>query len=165
MLILPLSLLHFHLSSMFLFSYGVRVFVFLGMFRGNARSVGMKDEVCNKSQRTRCVSMGWQGRLSDSWIQLRYDFLTMWESSGRLNGTGAIENGFWRLKSDNLRCLFGSIDSIVVDIENKQFVQLCISYVMDIIHKILENFETCCLFVEKLRVEALFKLLPWFNGA
>ena len=31
---------------MFPFSYDVLVFVYLGMFRGNDRSVGMRDEVC-----------------------------------------------------------------------------------------------------------------------
>ena len=55
--------------------------------------------------------------------------------------------------------------SIAVDIDNKRFIRLCIFHVTALTHRILENSETCWLFAEKLRTEALLKLLPSFNGA
>ncbi|KAF5194891.1 E3 ubiquitin-protein ligase upl1-like protein, partial [Thalictrum thalictroides] len=44
-------------------------------------------------------------------------------------------------------------------INNERFVQLCIFHVMVLVHRTMENTETCRIFVEKKGIEALMKLL------
>ena len=51
------------------------------------------------------------------------------------------------------------IGLVVIDINNKQLVQLCFFHVTTLVNRTLENFEICRLFVEKSRIEVLFELL------
>ncbi|KAM7259413.1 hypothetical protein ACFE04_015154 [Oxalis oulophora] len=44
-------------------------------------------------------------------------------------------------------------------ISDEQFVQLCIFHLMVLLHRVLENTETCRLFVEKSGIETLLKLI------
>ncbi|XP_010520834.1 PREDICTED: E3 ubiquitin-protein ligase UPL2-like [Tarenaya hassleriana] len=46
-----------------------------------------------------------------------------------------------------------------VVVNHEQFVQLCIFHLMVLLHRTMENSETCRLFVEKSGIEALLKLL------
>ncbi|KAK1269592.1 E3 ubiquitin-protein ligase UPL2 [Acorus gramineus] len=50
-------------------------------------------------------------------------------------------------------------DSIADSISNERFVQLCIFHLMVLLHRTMENTETCKLFVEKKGIEALMRLL------
>lgn len=52
-----------------------------------------------------------------------------------------------------------TIDSATEGISDEQFVQLCIFHLMVLLHRTMENTETCRLFVEKSGIEALLKLL------
>nr|XP_043635676.1 E3 ubiquitin-protein ligase UPL2-like [Erigeron canadensis] len=56
-------------------------------------------------------------------------------------------------------CLVGATDSGSEGICDEQFIQLCIFHVMVLVHRTMENAETCRLFVEKAGIEALLKLL------
>ncbi|KAJ9560583.1 hypothetical protein OSB04_005743 [Centaurea solstitialis] len=56
-------------------------------------------------------------------------------------------------------CLVGATDSASEGIGDEQFIQLCIFHVMVLVHRTMENAETCRLFVEKVGIEALLKLL------
>lgn len=56
-------------------------------------------------------------------------------------------------------CLVGATDSTSDCISDEQFIQLRIFHVMVLVHRTMENSETCRLFVEKSGIEALLKLL------
>ncbi|KAL8225466.1 hypothetical protein R6Q57_018023 [Mikania cordata] len=58
-------------------------------------------------------------------------------------------------------CLVGAnaTDSGSEGIGDEQFIQLCIFHVMVLVHRTMENAETCRLFVEKAGIDALLKLL------
>ncbi|KAI3760741.1 hypothetical protein L1987_51140 [Smallanthus sonchifolius] len=58
-------------------------------------------------------------------------------------------------------CLVGATttDSGSEGIGDEQFIQLCIFHVMVLVHRTMENAETCRLFVEKSGIDALLKLL------
>nr|GEY15942.1 E3 ubiquitin-protein ligase UPL2-like [Tanacetum cinerariifolium] len=51
------------------------------------------------------------------------------------------------------------VDSTSKGVSDEQFIQLWIFHVMVLIHRTMENVETCRLFVEKAGIEALLKLL------
>ncbi|KAK6160910.1 hypothetical protein DH2020_004291 [Rehmannia glutinosa] len=53
----------------------------------------------------------------------------------------------------------GEADWSVQGISDQQCVQLCIFHVIVLVHRTMENSETCRLFVEKSGIEALLKLL------
>ncbi|KAI3491195.1 hypothetical protein L1887_44441 [Cichorium endivia] len=55
--------------------------------------------------------------------------------------------------------LVGATDSASEGVGDEQFIQLCIFHVMVLVHRTMENAETCRLFVEKEGIEALLKLL------
>ncbi|WOL02486.1 E3 ubiquitin-protein ligase [Canna indica] len=55
--------------------------------------------------------------------------------------------------------LVSAMDMSAEGITDEQFEQLCIFHVMVLIHRTMENSETCRLFVEKGGIEALLKLL------
>lgn len=80
-------------------------------------------------------------------------------SSGKVNGTTAMEMDSEDKENDGHCCLVGSVDSAAEGISNEQFIQLCIFHVMVLVHRTMENSETCRLFVEKSGIEALLKLL------
>ncbi|XP_023522353.1 E3 ubiquitin-protein ligase UPL2-like, partial [Cucurbita pepo subsp. pepo] len=72
-------------------------------------------------------------------------------SSGKLNGNTAMETD-----SDDKEN-----NSIVTEevINTEQVVQLCIFHLMVLVHRTMENSETCRIFVENSGIEALLKLL------
>lgn len=55
--------------------------------------------------------------------------------------------------------LVDSMDSTADGVTDEQFFQLCIFHVMVLVHRTMENSETCRLFVEKNGIEMLMKLL------
>ena len=67
--------------------------------------------------------------------------------------------GFEDEENDGNCCRVSSIDSVAEDISNEQFIQLCTLHAMVLVHRIMENYEICWLFVEKSGIEALPKLL------
>ncbi|KAI9106855.1 hypothetical protein K1719_022383 [Acacia pycnantha] len=80
------------------------------------------------------------------------------ESSGKANEASAMETDS-EDKNEGHSCLVGTSDSAAEGISDEQFVRLCIFHLMVLIHRTMENSETCRLFVEKLGIEALLKLL------
>lgn len=62
-------------------------------------------------------------------------------------------------KDTDVSCLVSSAPSAVDAVTNDQFIQLCIFHVMVLVHRAMENAETCRLFVDKSGIEALLKLL------
>ncbi|XP_071715402.1 E3 ubiquitin-protein ligase UPL1-like [Rutidosis leptorrhynchoides] len=56
-------------------------------------------------------------------------------------------------------CLVASTESGSEGIGDDQYIQLCIFHVMVLVHRTMENAETCRMFVEKEGIEALLKLL------
>ncbi|XP_004501671.1 E3 ubiquitin-protein ligase UPL2-like isoform X2 [Cicer arietinum] len=80
-------------------------------------------------------------------------------SSGKANEGSAMETDSADKGNENHCCLVGSEDSAAEGIRDEQFVQLCIFHLMVLVHRTIENSETCRLFVEKSGIEALLKLL------
>ena len=63
-------------------------------------------------------------------------------------------------KGNEGHCVLVAVfDSAAEGINDEQFIQLCIFHLMVLVHRTMENSETCRLFVEKLGIEALLKLL------
>nr|GEV63223.1 E3 ubiquitin-protein ligase UPL2-like [Tanacetum cinerariifolium] len=56
-------------------------------------------------------------------------------------------------------CQVGATDSASERNVDQQFIQLSIFHIMVLVHRTMENAETCRLFVEKAGIEALLKLL------
>ncbi|GMY07746.1 E3 ubiquitin-protein ligase UPL2-like [Fagus crenata] len=80
-------------------------------------------------------------------------------SSGKLSGGTEMEMDPEDKGNEGHCCLVGAVDSAAEGINNEQFIQLCIFHLMVLVHRTMENSETCRLFVEKLGIEALLKLL------
>ncbi|XP_020547513.1 E3 ubiquitin-protein ligase UPL2 isoform X2 [Sesamum indicum] len=83
-------------------------------------------------------------------------------SLGKLDGGDAMEmDSLESEDKDNLGGCpqVGAEDWLVQGISDEQCMQLCIFHVMVLIHRTMENSETCRLFVEKSGIEALLKLL------
>ncbi|WJX34965.1 HECT-type E3 ubiquitin transferase [Trifolium repens] len=81
-------------------------------------------------------------------------------SSGKANEGSAMETDSENKGNENLCCLVGSEDSAAAEgIRDEQFVQLCTFHLMVLVHRTMENAETCRLFVERSGIEALLKLL------
>ncbi|XP_077234089.1 E3 ubiquitin-protein ligase UPL2-like isoform X2 [Tasmannia lanceolata] len=78
-------------------------------------------------------------------------------SSGKVDTPMETDSEGKEIKGDD--CLASTSDSASDGISNERFVQLCIFHVMVLVHRIMENSETCRLFVEKKGIEALMKLL------
>ena len=51
-------------------------------------------------------------------------------------------------------CIVGTSYSAIEGISDEQFIQLCVFHLMVLIHRTMENAETCRLFVEKSGIEA-----------
>ncbi|KAK4483925.1 hypothetical protein RD792_011134 [Penstemon davidsonii] len=84
------------------------------------------------------------------------------ESAGKVEDSDSMEMDSSESKDkENLEScsLIGASDSSVGNISDEQCMQLCIFHVMVLVHRTLENSETCRLFVEKSGIEALLKLL------
>ncbi|KAB1206566.1 E3 ubiquitin-protein ligase UPL1 [Morella rubra] len=67
-----------------------------------------------------------------------------------------METDFEDKGNDGHCCLVGAVDSASEGIDDEQ---LCIFHLMVLVHRTMENSETCRLFVEKSGIEALLKLL------
>ncbi|XP_061371769.1 E3 ubiquitin-protein ligase UPL1-like [Gastrolobium bilobum] len=82
-------------------------------------------------------------------------------SSAKANeGKGSVmETDSEDKENESHCCLLGTAESAVEGISDEQFVQLCIFHFMVLVHRTMENSETCRLFVEKSGIEALLKLL------
>ncbi|XP_059637615.1 E3 ubiquitin-protein ligase UPL2-like [Cornus florida] len=80
-------------------------------------------------------------------------------SSGKVNGSTAMEMDSEDKENEGPCCLVSAADSTSEGINNEQFIQLCVFHVMVLVHRTMENAETCRLFVEKSGIEALLKLL------
>ncbi|KAI8548464.1 hypothetical protein RHMOL_Rhmol07G0275700 [Rhododendron molle] len=80
-------------------------------------------------------------------------------SSGKVGGSTGMEMDS-EVKENEASCSLGSsTDSTAEGISDEQFIQVCIFHVMVLVHRTMENVETCRLFVEKSGIEALLKLL------
>lgn len=81
------------------------------------------------------------------------------ESSGKANEGSAMETDSEDKYNEGHCCLVGTADSAAEGMSNEQVGQLCIFHLMVLVHRTMENSETCRLFVEKSGIEALLKLL------
>uniref|UniRef100_A0A251J556 HECT-type E3 ubiquitin transferase n=1 Tax=Manihot esculenta TaxID=3983 RepID=A0A251J556_MANES len=80
-------------------------------------------------------------------------------SAGPSGNVAEMEMDSGVKENDGHCCLDGGVDLGAEGISNEQFVQLCIFHLMVLLHRTMENSETCRLFVEKSGIEALLKLL------
>ncbi|KAL9315852.1 hypothetical protein ACSQ67_016853 [Phaseolus vulgaris] len=88
-------------------------------------------------------------------------------SSGDGNNTGfsgkaestAMETDSKNKENEGHCCIVGTSNSAVEGISDEQFIQLSVFHLMVLVHRTIENAETCRLFVEKSGIEALLKLL------
>lgn len=80
-------------------------------------------------------------------------------SLGKLAGGTEMEMDPEDKGSEGHCCLVEKVDSTTEGINDEQFIQLCIFHLMVLVHRTMENSETCRLFVEKSGIEALLKLL------
>ncbi|CAJ1971660.1 unnamed protein product [Sphenostylis stenocarpa] len=82
----------------------------------------------------------------------------------RIGFSGTAESTAMETDSENKEneghcCIVGTSNSAVEGISDEQFIQLCVFHLMVLVHRTIENAETCRLFVEKSGIEALLKLL------
>ncbi|KAF8377410.1 hypothetical protein HHK36_030787 [Tetracentron sinense] len=80
-------------------------------------------------------------------------------SSEKVDGSTAMDMDSENKENEGLGCLVGALESAAEGISDERFIQLCIFHVMVLVHRTMENSETCRLFVEKKGIEALLKLL------
>ncbi|OIW04324.1 hypothetical protein TanjilG_32516 [Lupinus angustifolius] len=82
------------------------------------------------------------------------------DSKGKANGGTAMETDS-EVKENEGHC--GLVDTLANSssegITDDNFIQLCVFHLMVLVHRTMENSETCRLFVEKSGIEALLKLL------
>ncbi|KAL3034570.1 hypothetical protein AAZX31_02G201900 [Glycine max] len=78
--------------------------------------------------------------------------------SGKAEGT-AMETDSENKEKEGHCCIVGTSYSAVEGISDEQFIQLCVFHLMVLVHRTMENAETCRLFVEKSGIEALLNLL------
>ncbi|CAH9121740.1 unnamed protein product [Cuscuta epithymum] len=83
------------------------------------------------------------------------------ESSVKASGGSEMEMDSENHQSVGPCSLIEATNSPTEDMDDEQFIQLAIFHVMVLIHRTMENSETCRLFVEKSGIEALLKLLLW----
>ncbi|WJX63238.1 HECT-type E3 ubiquitin transferase [Trifolium repens] len=79
--------------------------------------------------------------------------------SGKANEGTAMETDSEVKENEGHGCLVGTSSSAAEGISDEQFIQLSVFHLMVLIHRTMENSETCRLFVEKSGIEALLKLL------
>ncbi|KAJ4962286.1 hypothetical protein NE237_022225 [Protea cynaroides] len=80
-------------------------------------------------------------------------------SSGKGDASTAMETDSEDREQEGQGSLVSAMDVAADGISNERLVQLCIFHVMVLVHRTMENSETCRLFVEKKGIEALMKLL------
>ncbi|KAL8166110.1 hypothetical protein V2J09_007609 [Rumex salicifolius] len=80
-------------------------------------------------------------------------------SADKGSGSTAMETDSVEGPSDNRLSLVSTGDPPAESISDEQFIHLSIFYLMVLIHRTMENSETCRLFVEKSGIDALLKLL------
>ncbi|KAK6940269.1 E3 ubiquitin ligase, domain of unknown function DUF908 [Dillenia turbinata] len=80
-------------------------------------------------------------------------------SSTKINGSTAMEMDSEDAENESHCHLVSTTGSAPEGIGSEQFLELCIFHVMVLVHRTMENSETCRLFVEKSGIEALLKLL------
>ncbi|GFY85914.1 ubiquitin-protein ligase 2 [Actinidia rufa] len=80
-------------------------------------------------------------------------------STVKVNESNAIKIDSEDKENEAPCCLVSATDSTAAGITDEHFIQLCIFHVMVLVHRVMENAETCRLFVEKSGIEALLKLL------
>ncbi|GAB4839475.1 hypothetical protein Ancab_028998 [Ancistrocladus abbreviatus] len=80
-------------------------------------------------------------------------------SSEKVNESTAMEMDSGERGSENHSSLGVVTDSAFGGITDEQFIHLSIFHVMVLVHRTMENSETCRLFVERSGVDALLKLL------
>lgn len=80
-------------------------------------------------------------------------------TSGKVNGSTAMETDSEDKENEGHCRLVSAVDSSAEGISDEQFVQLSIFHLMVLVHRTMENSETCRLFVEKSGIEALLRLL------
>ncbi|XP_027330727.1 E3 ubiquitin-protein ligase UPL2-like [Abrus precatorius] len=78
--------------------------------------------------------------------------------SGKASDGTAMETDSEDKENEGHCCIVGT-SSVVEGISDEQFIQLCVFHLMVLVHRTMENAETCRLFVEKSGIEALLKLL------
>ena len=79
--------------------------------------------------------------------------------SGKANEGTAMETDSEVKENEGHGCVAGTSYSAAEGISDDQFIQLCVFHLMVLIHRTMENSETCRLFVEKSGIESLLKLL------
>lgn len=81
------------------------------------------------------------------------------EPLGKSNGSNAMETDGEDKENIGACSLVEASGSTADGITDEQFIQLITFHVMVLVHRTMENSETCRLFVEKSGIEALLKLL------
>ncbi|OIW14562.1 hypothetical protein TanjilG_14948 [Lupinus angustifolius] len=80
-------------------------------------------------------------------------------SSGKANEGSAMDTDSEDKENESYSCYVGTTGSSAEGTSDEQFVPLCIFHLMVLVHRTMENSETCRVFVEKSGIEALLKLL------
>ncbi|XP_057442422.1 E3 ubiquitin-protein ligase UPL1-like [Lotus japonicus] len=80
-------------------------------------------------------------------------------SSGKADEGAAMETDSEDKENEGHCCLVGTSNSAAEGVSDEQFIQLCVFHLMVLVHRTMENSETCRLFVEKSGIEALLRLL------
>ncbi|ERN14346.1 E3 ubiquitin-protein ligase UPL2 isoform X1 [Amborella trichopoda] len=80
-------------------------------------------------------------------------------SSEPIDENTAMETDPEERETDGGMDLVEAMDGTTDGVSCERFVQLCIFHVMVLVHRAVENAETCRLFVEKKGIEAIMKLL------
>ncbi|KAI4339776.1 hypothetical protein MLD38_024681 [Melastoma candidum] len=80
-------------------------------------------------------------------------------TSGKFSGSTAMDMDCESEENESGRGLVSSGDLAPEGISDGQFIQLVVFHLMVLVHRSMENTETCRLFVEKSGIDALLKLL------
>ncbi|KAE9609095.1 putative aminoacyltransferase, E1 ubiquitin-activating enzyme [Lupinus albus] len=80
-------------------------------------------------------------------------------SSRKANEGSAMDTDSEDKENESHSCFVGTAGSSAEGISDEHIFQLCIFHLMVLVHRTMENSETCRLFVEKSGIEALLNLL------
>ncbi|KAL8490394.1 hypothetical protein ACS0TY_025562 [Phlomoides rotata] len=82
-------------------------------------------------------------------------------SSGKLDGGDAMDMDSTESEKENIAgcSQISAAEPALQGVTDEQCMQLCIFHVVVLVHRTMENSETCRLFVERSGIEALLKLL------
>ncbi|KAI4366524.1 hypothetical protein MLD38_022393 [Melastoma candidum] len=82
------------------------------------------------------------------------------DASGKLGVSTTMDMDSEIKENERGRCLVSSEDSAAPEgVSDDQFIQLLVFHLMVLVHRSMENTETCRIFVEKSGIDALLKLL------